>query len=300
MAERSTLFKELLLGRHWQKFETFRAEFLKAAAQIAPELTKAAPSKAQYYRWLTGQLTTGRPYPDACRVLEAMFPGRTAEELFRPADRSVIQNDHPRRSNPILLDTSLLVDADSAVKDHGEAGSGRGSLLASTPPSFPVESLAGFWVTSYQFGPVEDLKFHADIAELSAASERRLRAKNYPPEPRTDGHKVPFRNEIEVELAGRHLVGTWKNTSDARYFGSIHLAVLTYENVLDGYYTNLSGDTKVGAAQWRWVRIDDASIKGADVDQVTLAAPNLIHEIVAQHSMYDAPLKIASIVEEGT
>lgn len=85
-----TLLKVLLTRQHWQKFETFCAEYERTAAEVGRELRGTAPSKAQYYRWLSGQLKAGVPYPDACRVLERMFPGYTAAELFGecPADLS--------------------------------------------------------------------------------------------------------------------------------------------------------------------------------------------------------------------
>jgi hypothetical protein len=84
MNARPTLLKVLLIEQHWQKYETFCAEYEKVAKQTARELSGTAPSKAQYYRWLSGQLKGGVPYPDACRVLERMFPGRTVAELLSP------------------------------------------------------------------------------------------------------------------------------------------------------------------------------------------------------------------------
>ena len=51
-------------------------------------------------------------------------------------------------------------------------------------------------------------------------------AANDSPQPRTEGRSAPFRNAIEAQLAGRHLIGTWRNGSDTRYFGTMQLAVL--------------------------------------------------------------------------
>ena len=84
MTSTPTLFKVLLTAQHRQKFETFRAEYERAAREIGPSLISTAPSKAQFYRWLSGQLKGGTPYPDACRVLERMFPEWSAAELFAP------------------------------------------------------------------------------------------------------------------------------------------------------------------------------------------------------------------------
>ena len=78
-----TLLRELIRQEHL-KYKTFRAEYSKAAAEVA--LEAVAPIKAQFQRWLAGQLKGGTPYPDACRMLEHMFPPWTAAQLFEPYD----------------------------------------------------------------------------------------------------------------------------------------------------------------------------------------------------------------------
>ena len=55
----------------------------------------------------------------------------------------------------------------------------------------------------------------------------------------------PFRNEIDAELAGRHLIGEWRNTSDTRYYGTMQLAVLPGEIVMEGYYAGVGSDVEV-------------------------------------------------------
>jgi hypothetical protein len=77
-----TLLKALLTQRHLQRYETFCGAYEQVAAQLAPE--SPAPSRAQFSRWLNGQLKRGAPHPDACRVLEGMFPSWTADDLFGP------------------------------------------------------------------------------------------------------------------------------------------------------------------------------------------------------------------------
>ena len=89
VSDAGTLLKALLSRQHWQKYETFCAEYDKAALETAPELRGTYPSKAQYYRWLSGQLKGGVPYPDACRVLECMFPDWTARQLFEPCQSTM-------------------------------------------------------------------------------------------------------------------------------------------------------------------------------------------------------------------
>ena len=81
MATPPVRLKLLLQERHWQTHRTFNAEYDKAARKIDPSLVGAGPSRAQLHRWTSGELK-GLPYPDHCRVLEKMFPGWTAEQLF--------------------------------------------------------------------------------------------------------------------------------------------------------------------------------------------------------------------------
>jgi hypothetical protein len=78
------MLKVLLGQRHWQNYATFCAEYDKAALKADASLEHTAPSRPQLHRWTSGALR-GLPYPEHCRVLEEMFPGWTAEQLFQPA-----------------------------------------------------------------------------------------------------------------------------------------------------------------------------------------------------------------------
>lgn len=274
METNTTLLKELLRQRHL-KYETFRAEYEKVAVQVGAD--GVAPSRAQYYRWLSGQLRGGMPYPDACRVLEAMFPPWKAADLFGPCQ--------PGRH--------LLDDGGPDVP---------GTVLGSVPHGFRADALSGYWVTCYQFrhgGQDGTPQHHADIAHVTAESDRRIRAVNHPPEPRTEGRANPFRNQIEAELAGRHLIGHWKNTSDTRYFGSVHLAVLPGETVMEGYYTGVGSDIEVSAARWKWVRLEPGSLEGAGLPGTALREPSALYDLVMNRSQYDAPLALADVKEEA-
>ncbi len=250
-----TLLKVLLTQQHLQRYETFCDTYEQVAAQLAPELP--APSRAQFFRWLNGQLKRGAPHPDACRVLEGMFPTWTADDLFGPPP----SNGFKRRGE--------------------QAPTATDGLLESVPPSFPAQVLEGFWVTSYRF---------------SAPPKRHT---NYPPEPRTEGHPLPFHNVIEGRLVGRHLVGHWRNDNDARYFGAVQLAALPGENVLDGHYTGYSSDIEVSCGRWIWVRLDPASLEGVDLGRVTLRDPRDLAERLDAYSQYDPPLPLAAVMEES-
>jgi hypothetical protein len=88
VAETTILLKVLLKQRHLQGHGAFCREYDRVAAKIEPELKGSWPSKAQFYRWLSGELT-GLPYAHHCRILESMFPDWTAEQLFQPYSGSL-------------------------------------------------------------------------------------------------------------------------------------------------------------------------------------------------------------------
>jgi hypothetical protein len=85
MTEGQTLLKAMLRSRHLQEHRAFCRTYERAAKQLDGSRASAPPSKATFYRWLSGA-GTKLPHPDHCRVLEAIFPGCTAAELFEPWD----------------------------------------------------------------------------------------------------------------------------------------------------------------------------------------------------------------------
>lgn len=176
----------------------------------------------------------------------------------------------------------------------GGSDAGTASLLDSVPGSFPAEAIAGPWVTAYQFAHRGRPHFHADIANVTAEGERLVRAVNHPPEPRTQGRSSPFRNEIEGRLFGRHLIGTWRNRSDTRYFGTLQLAVLPGETVMDGHYTGLASDIEVSAEHWRWVRVVPGDLPG-----LVLREPSAIYDLVMTRTQDDPPLTADDIREDA-
>lgn len=82
MVDKPIALKVLLRQRHLQGHRTFCKEYDKLAKRLDPDLVGTWPSKAQFYRWLARDLK-GLPYAHHCRMLEAMFPGWSAEQLFR-------------------------------------------------------------------------------------------------------------------------------------------------------------------------------------------------------------------------
>ena len=177
------------------------------------------------------------------------------------------------------------------------------NLLAILPSSFSAVTLGGHWLTYYKFRPTyslrRHLRYHVDISYVVPESDRKVIIKNYPPDPRAEGDVTPFRNMIEAELVGRHLIGHWRNVNDTRYFGSMHLAVLPAESVMEGYYTGFDSDVLVSAGRWRWVRLDPVSVAGVDLTRVVLRAPKALQALAEQHSAH-APLLALSAIAEDT
>jgi hypothetical protein len=96
VTDQQILLKTLLTQRHWQTYSTFCKEYDKAAKKVDPSLQGRWPSRAQLHRWLTGELK-GLPYSDHCRVLEAMFPGKSAGEKFSTKAAEVLP---PSKAEP--------------------------------------------------------------------------------------------------------------------------------------------------------------------------------------------------------
>lgn len=83
MSSRPILLLVLLRQRQLTRYGMFRAAYENAAKRIDRSLVGTAPSRAQLHRWTSGALKR-LPYTDHCRVLETMFPGWTAGQLFAP------------------------------------------------------------------------------------------------------------------------------------------------------------------------------------------------------------------------
>lgn len=88
MNAKLVVLKVLLQHRHLQTHRAFCREYDKVAAAVDPTLRGAWPSKAQFYRWLSGELV-GLPFPDHCRILEGMFPDWKVDQLFQFHDGGI-------------------------------------------------------------------------------------------------------------------------------------------------------------------------------------------------------------------
>jgi len=126
MPKRSTVLRELLRQRHWQTYATFCRQYDEAALAIDPVLVGRWPSRGQFTRWLSGDIK-GLPHPDHCRVLEAMFGGRSVQELF------VVS----ARTQSAVATAPTIPAARRATEDSRVTPSGLAVAVAG-PPTRPV------------------------------------------------------------------------------------------------------------------------------------------------------------------
>jgi len=78
-----TVLVVLLEERGLHRYGSFCGAYRKAASGLDKQLAHTVPSRAQFHRWLTGELRR-LPYTDHCRVLEHMLPGYSAQQLLAP------------------------------------------------------------------------------------------------------------------------------------------------------------------------------------------------------------------------
>jgi hypothetical protein len=97
--ENTPLLKVLLKARHLHVYSSFAREYRKVAGKIDRELAGTGPSKAQFYRWISGDLIN-MPHSQHCRVLETMFPDWSVEQLFQPYSGSL---DFIPEANPVAI-----------------------------------------------------------------------------------------------------------------------------------------------------------------------------------------------------
>ena len=125
------VLKVLLQHRHLQTHRAFCREYDRVAAKADPTLRGGWPSKAQFYRWISGELV-GLPYPDHCRILERMFPDWKVDQLFQIYDGGidfVPEPPTPRVQAPNIQPVSQTKENGSAVLSEHLITSG-GELTA--------------------------------------------------------------------------------------------------------------------------------------------------------------------------
>lgn len=79
----STVLAEVLRRNNLHRYGVFRLRYEQVARKLDGSLAAGSPSRAQWNRWVTGDIKR-LPYVHHCRVLEEMLPGWRADELFAP------------------------------------------------------------------------------------------------------------------------------------------------------------------------------------------------------------------------
>ncbi|MDQ3762546.1 MAG: peptide deformylase [Actinomycetota bacterium] len=133
MPAKPIVLKVLLRQRHLQTHSAFRREYDRVAAEVDPALKGGWPSKAQFYRWISGELI-GLPYADHCRILEGMFPGWKVEQLFQVHEGGIEFIPEPPEqpaATPTIrpIQPILPTDVVGQVKPASEHEPGTGLLV---------------------------------------------------------------------------------------------------------------------------------------------------------------------------
>ncbi|GAA4637715.1 hypothetical protein GCM10023196_092630 [Actinoallomurus vinaceus] len=150
----------------------FRAAYENAAKKVDRDLVGTAPSRAQLHRWISGGLKR-LPYTDHCRVLETMFPGWTADQLFGPCPDDLLPGECAPRAG--------RAPAPPRIRP-ARAADGPLSLLARDGPGPPLADVAAVFTTRAEFTYAMPPQVMFDDAEdiRAAGLSLNLLCQQYP------------------------------------------------------------------------------------------------------------------------
>lgn len=135
MPGQPTLLAVLLENQGLHRYGSFCLAYQKAARALDGK-PGAAPSRAQFHRWLSGELRS-IPYTDHCRVLEHMIAGYSASQLFAPCPDGAIPA--PARTHegnpPQAVEPSPPPLRDSDMADVAAIFTTRTEFAAAVQPS---------------------------------------------------------------------------------------------------------------------------------------------------------------------
>src|SRR6266487_6391940 len=194
--------KLLLRQQHLQTYRTFRREYDKTARSLDAELEGSAPSRAQLYRWLSGDLK-GLPYPHHCRVLEKMFPGWSAAQLFEPCAPDAESNASAgtlAESGHVEI-ARLFEVIDAGLKEPGHAAVWRppnGS--PARPPGTGADPVPAA-VSSHADAQVSGITKELGQRLLAVAKVRRLSPGETHDLGRLAGNIVELDTTIDIDVA---------------------------------------------------------------------------------------------------
>jgi hypothetical protein len=197
------VLKMLLQHRHLQTHSTFCREYDRVAAGIDPTLRGGWPSKAQFYRWLAGDLV-GLPYADHCRILEGMFPDWKVDQLFQAHDDGiefVPEPSTPKAATPTIRPLPPTGQADS---DQLNKEAGISNLWPRTDPAV-LDDLVGRVSSAREeitvFGLSRNFYAKDDMLPLFEARASEIPVTFYVMDPYCDSRRDRYRVEpVEVAM----------------------------------------------------------------------------------------------------
>ncbi len=128
MSGQPTLLAALLESKGLQRYGSFRVAYEKAARSLDRERGGIAPSRAQFHRWLTGDLR-GLPHTDHCRILEHLLTGYSSAQLFKSSPDGIRA---PAKDNRAHAGVGL--PASAGVADVTAVFASRSEFAASIEP----------------------------------------------------------------------------------------------------------------------------------------------------------------------
>ncbi len=201
MGAQPARLKLLLQQRHLQTYGTFCREYDKAALAVDDDLKGTAPSRAQLYRWLSGELR-GLPHPYHCRVLEKMFPGWTATQLFEHCP----QDDGAEFA--VTKISGLFDLIDTGLSEPGHAPSAWDPSNGRTQPPVAAQyaeadrELLPAALSSYAGAGMSSVTKELGQGLLTLGKVRRLPSSEVESLARLAGNVVELELKIEVDVAG--------------------------------------------------------------------------------------------------
>ena len=224
------LLKVLLRARHLQAYSSFAREYRKVAGKVDRSLANTEPSKAQFYRWISGELIN-MPHSQHCRVLEAMFPDWSVEQLFQPYSGSL--DFVPKPGTPVPTPTSAAATSAPVRSPNTQDVGGY------------VLDLSGDWWCAWQTSKddvpridTHTLTVHQQGEQLQLDADRALAEGSY-----------SWHGELRL-WDNEALMGWYRSTEGAvRSKGTMYLALHPHGEHAWGRWTGMSYDGLV-AAGW--------------------------------------------------
>ncbi|MDQ5852231.1 MAG: hypothetical protein M3380_09200, partial [Chloroflexota bacterium] len=198
MNAKPIVLKVLLQHRHLQTHRAFCREYDRVAAEVDPTLRGGWPSKAQFYRWLSGDLI-GLPYSDHCRVLEKMFPSWTVDQLFQINGDGIEFIPEPSKRQAVTPSQSIASAA--PIDQLKEAGISH--LWPRTNPAVLDDLMARVNNAREEitvFGLTRNFYAKDDMLPLFEAKAAEIPVTFYVMDPRCDSRRDRYRIE-PVEAA---------------------------------------------------------------------------------------------------